>query len=127
MSDEEIQKHFETDDFSVGSEADRVAYRAVFRAISKERLTKISDSFAERIITKVVAQKKREARRDFIWLSFGVVFLVVGLIVTATLAGLHFELGFLREMSAYTGVFVFGIAIIFGFSWIEKRMLSKTA
>jgi hypothetical protein len=126
MSDEEIQKRFESGDFSVGSESDRASYRAVFRAISREPVTNVSDSFAERIVKKIVAQQKREARRDFIWLTFGVVFLLVGLIVTAALAGLKFELGFLEEMSGYAGVFIFGIATIIGFSWMEKRILAKT-
>jgi hypothetical protein len=126
MSDEEIQRNFESGDTSRLSEADQAAYRVVFGAISKEPLAKISDSFAERVVKKIITQKKREARRDFMWLSFGIIFLLVGLIVTAGLAGLRFELGFLKEMSGYAGVFIFGIAIIIAFSWIEKKTLSKT-
>lgn len=127
MSDEEIQKNFESGNPSRLSEADQAAYRVVFGAISKEPLAKISDLFAERVVKKIVAQKKRETRRDFVWLSFGIVFLVVGLIVTAAFAGLRLELGFLKEISGYAGVFIFGVVIILAFNWIEKKTLSKTA
>lgn len=126
MSDEEIQKNFESGDIRRLSEKDRASYSAVFRAISKEPSLRISDSFADRVVKKIMAQKKREARRDFVWLSFGVVFLVAGLIVTAVLAELRLELGFLKEMSGYAGVFIFGVAIIIAFNWIEKKTLSKT-
>jgi hypothetical protein len=126
MSDEEIQKKLESGGNPELSESDRASYSAVFRAISKEPLLRISDSFAERVVKKIVAQKKREARRDFVWLSLGVVFLAVGLIVTAAVAGLTFELGFLKEMSGYAGIFIFGIAIILAFNWLEKKVLSKS-
>lgn len=125
MSDEEIQKKFEAGDEPQISGLDHASYTVVFRAISKEPRLKISDSFAERVVKKIVAQRRREARRDFIWLSFGVVFLVVGLLVTAALAGLRLELGFLKEMSGYAGVFVFGVVLILAFNWIEKRALPK--
>jgi hypothetical protein len=127
MSDEEIQKRFEAGDVSQLSDRERTSYSAVFRAISKEPSLRISDSFAEQILKKIVAQRKREARRDFIWLSVGIVFLVIGLIVTAALSGLRFELGFLKEMSGYAGVFVFAIVLILAFNWIEKRALPKSA
>lgn len=122
MSEEEIQNAFESGQPSA-SDLDSRAYRAVFRSISKEPGLKISDSFAERVMKKIMIKKRREARRDFLWLSFGVLFLMIGLVVTAVIAGLRFQLGFLREMSGYAGVFVFGIVVILVFSWLEKKAL----
>jgi hypothetical protein len=125
MSDEEIQKRFESNLPVDGNDRDAASYREIFRIISTEPAMKISNSFAERVVKKIVAQKKGEARRDMIWLSFGVVFLLVGLVVTAAVAGLQLELGFLKDMSGYAGIFIFGIVVILTFNWIEKKTLSK--
>lgn len=125
MSDEEIQKLFDSNQQPEGDGGDVAAYQKVFRAISKEPSIKIGSTFAETVVKKIVAQKKREARRDFIWLSFGVVFLITGLIVTAVVAGLQLELGFLKDMSGYAGIFSFAIVVIFAFNAIERKLLSK--
>jgi hypothetical protein len=125
MSDEEIQKHFESNLPIEGRNRDADSYRELFRIVSKEPKLKINNAFAEGVVKKIVAKKKREARRDMIWLSFGVVFLLVGLIVTAAFAGLQSQLGFLKDMSGYAGVFIFGLAVILAFNWLEKKILSK--
>jgi hypothetical protein len=125
MSDEEIQKRFESNLPLAGNDRDVDSYREIFRIVSKEPKVKINNSFADGIVKKIMAMKKREARRDMIWLSFGVVFLLIGLVVTAAFAGLQFQLGFLKEMSGYAGVFVFGVAVIIAFNWLEKKTLSK--
>ena len=125
MSDEEIQKRLESNRPIDGNDRDVVTYRRLFEIISKEPKMKISNAFADDVVKKIVVQKKREARRDMVWLSFGVVFLLVGLVVTAAVAGLQFQLGFLKEMSGYAGLFVFGIAVIIAFNWLEKKTLSK--
>jgi uncharacterized YccA/Bax inhibitor family protein len=125
MSDEEIQKSFESNLPLDDNSQDVASYRKIFEIVSKEPVVKISNSFAEGVVKKIVVQKKREARRDIIWLTFGVVFLLVGLVVTAAFAGLQLELGFLKEMSGFVGIFVFGIVVILAFNWIEKRTLSK--
>lgn len=125
MSDEEIQKRFESGLPVEGNDRDIVFYREVFRIAGKEPRTKVGNAFAESVVKKIVVKKKREARRDIIWLSFGVVFLLIGLVVTAAIAGLQFELGFLKEMSGYAGVFIFGVAVIIAFNWLEKKTLSK--
>lgn len=122
MSDEEIQKQFESNDPPQGLDRDTIAYREIFKVLAKEPGVKLRADFAESIVRNIVVRKKRETRRDMIWLSFGVVFLLIGLIVTSVVAGLKFELGFLQEMS---GLLIFGAAIILLFNWIEKRTFSK--
>ena len=125
MSDEELQNLFDLAQQPDGDERDVAAYRKVFKAISKEPSLKIQTGFAGRVVMKIVAKKKREARRDLIWLSFGVVFLVTGLVVTTMVAGLQFQLGFLKDISSYAGIFIFATVIILGFNSIERKMVSK--
>ena len=122
MSDEEIQKQFESNDPPQGLDRDTIAYREIFKVLAKEPGVKLRADFAESIVRNIIVRKKRETRRDMIWLSFGVVFLLIGLIVTSVVAGLKFELGFLQEMS---GLLIFGAALILFFNWIEKRTFSK--
>lgn len=125
MSDEELQKLFDSNQQPEANGGDVTAYRKVFKAISKEPSLKIGSGFAESVVKRIVAKKKREARRDFIWLSFGVVFLVIGLIVTAAVAGLQFDFGFLNDMSGYAGIFTFAIVVILVFNVIERKLLFK--
>ncbi len=122
MSEEELQKQFETTTPPQGTDPDVAAYRKIFAALGKEPKLTISSDFAGAVVKRIVTKKKREARRDFFWLTFGVVFLLVGLIVTAVVAGLRFELGFLKEMS---GILIFSAAMILGFNWLEKKTLAK--
>jgi hypothetical protein len=125
--EEELQKSVEANQDLISGNPDAAAYREVFRILSKEPKSALGNSFADKLVKKIAAQKKREARRDLIWLSFGVVFLLAGLIVTALFAGLTLELGFLKEMSGYAGVFIFGAAMIVAFNWFEKRILPKSS
>jgi hypothetical protein len=125
--EEELQKKIEANPSQTPGDADAAAYREIFRIISQEPKSGLRNSFADKVVTKIVARKKLEARRDLIWLGFGVVFLFSGLIVTAAIAGLTFELGFLKDISGYAGVFAFGAAIIIAFHWFEKRILPKSS
>jgi divalent metal cation (Fe/Co/Zn/Cd) transporter len=122
--EEDLQKRIEQGDH-VENDLDAAAYSKLFSVIGNEPSINLSKNFAERISSMILLKKKKEARRDFLWLSFGVVFLVVGLIVTAALAGLTMQLGFLLEISAYAGVFIFGIVMIIAFNWLEKRTISN--
>jgi hypothetical protein len=120
--DEELQKKIEQGD-SFQNDLDAVVYRKIFDALGAEPKVSLPKGFADRISSMIVVRKKKEARRDFLWLSFGVVFLIVGLIITAALAGLKMQLGFLLEISAYAGVFVFGVGMIALFNLLEKRTI----
>jgi hypothetical protein len=121
--DEGLQRDFDANQIPVSNDPDVLAYKAVFNALEKEPRLNFSSAFAERIVGKIIAQRKREARRDLIWLTFGVTFLVIGLVVTAVLAGLRLEMGFLKDISAFTGIFIFGAAGIVAFNWLEKKTL----
>ena len=124
QKDEELQDRIENGTYA-GMELDAQAYRKLFSVIGQEPVVKLSKNFADRVSAKLVAARKRESKRDLVWLSFGVLFLLVGLIVTAALSGLQLQLGFLKEMSPYAGVFIFGILVIIAFNFVEKRAIPK--
>jgi hypothetical protein len=124
MSEDEIQRQFDSGIAPGSNDADTIAYKEVFRVLEKEPRIKISGDFASRVLQKIVARQQREARRDMIWLTFGVTFLVIGLIVTAVVAGLRFQFGLPKEMY---GIIVFSAAVIVIFNWIEKKTLVKRA
>ena len=124
--EEDLQKRIEVNASSDLRSVDERAYRTVFRALNREPKVNVRRNIAEAVVAKLILRKKREARRDFIWLTFGVVFLSIGLIVTVVLAGLQLQLGFLKDISAYAGVFVFGVILILAFNFFEKRTLLKT-
>lgn len=121
--EEELQSKVESQLDVPASNIEELAYQHVFRALTKEPKLDLPIHFADMILKKIVDKKKREARRDFFWLAFGVAFLLVGLIVTAAVAGLTLQLGFLKDISGYAGVLVFGATLIVLFNWVEKRVI----
>ena len=122
--EEELQKKIESGEL-VGADLDSIAYREVFRVLSKEPKTQLPMNFSEKIIMKVLAKKQKESARDMWWLGFGVFFLIIGFIVTAVVAGLKFELGFLKDMSSYAGLLVFGAVFILVLNWIDRKVVEK--
>lgn len=120
----EMQRKVESG-LGVEANADSDAYRRLFNVIGKQPKIQLSRNFVDGVVQRIEAKRKRESRRDLIWLGFGVLFLIIGLALTAILAGLQFHLGFLLEMSAYAGVFIFGSVMIVLFNWLEKRTLEK--
>ncbi len=124
-NDEELQRKIESGHTVDDNDVDAASYKLVFKALSKQNEIRLSQHFSETIIAKIQAKQKRAAFRDFLWLMFGVLFLIVGFITATIVAGLTFELGFLREISGYSGVFLFGAGFIFLLNWLEKRFVSK--
>jgi hypothetical protein len=121
--DEELQRKTEAGIFDDENDLDAASYKMVFKALSKQSEVKLSEHFSDSVITKIQARQKRTALRDFLWLLLGVTFLVVGFVIAFVVSGLQFEFGFLKQISSYSGVFIFGAIVIVIFNWVEKRLL----
>ena len=110
-NEEEIQKSLERGEMPNGDELDVRAYRQIFR------------DFAARIITRVKLRQQKRDSRDYFWFVAGLVFLAVASLTTILFSGLRFDLGFLKAMSDYKGLAVFGVAVVAFLNWLDKRLV----
>ena len=123
-NDEDLQGNIESGKAS-GDELDVRAYQEVFARLKKKPDLYLSADFADKIIVRVEQKQRRSASRDFFWLACGVSLLIVALVVAFVLSGFKPTLGFLKGMSAYAGLFVFGIAFILFLNRLEKKIIPR--
>jgi predicted exporter len=125
-NDEELQKNIEAGMSSNANDLDVKAYQEVFVRLGKKPQVNLSADFADAVIHRIEARQKKNASRDFFWLGFGVSLLVIALIVAAFMSGFKPTLGFLEGMSAYAGIFAFGIAFILFLNRIDKKIVPRS-
>lgn len=100
---------------------------AVSRMLSvlekEDRSVHLSGNFSAGIIQKIVQKQKRENR--FSWFGYlaGVLGIIVSLIISLLVVDFKIDLGFLKGISSYSGLFLFGIAFILVLNFIEKRII----
>ena len=124
--EEEIQKNIEAGRPTDDNDLDARAYKEVFRALkTSSPETSLPVNFADKIIARVIEKQKRESARDFFWFGVGIFLMIVALIVTIYYTGFKFNLGFLKGMSGYAGLFVFGVAFIILLNVLEKRIVPR--
>lgn len=126
FNDEELQRKIESGLPDEGS-VDARAYREVFNALSTEPKSSIAPNFADKVVSRVVAKNQKSEARDYFWLGFGLVFLLIGFVVALLVVGPVLNFGFLKDMSGYAGLFAFGAGIIIAFNWLDKRILQKNS
>jgi hypothetical protein len=124
-NDEDLQKKIESGNYSSGDELDVKAYQEVFARLRKKHDLYLSADFADKIVVRVQAKQRRAASRDFLWLGIGVSLLIIALIVAAIMSGFRPAFGFLKGMSAYAGVFAFGIAFILFLNRLDKKIVPR--
>jgi hypothetical protein len=121
--EEELQRKIEAGELAQENDPDIRAYQHVFRSLQHEPHVNLRPDFTDRIVKQVVAKNKRAAVRDLVWLGAGIFFLVVGLIVAVLITGFIPDLGFLKNMSGYTGLFIFAAAFLGVLNWLDKKVV----
>ena len=125
ISDEDLQKSIESGNKNLEDHPDARAYQEVFARLKKEPDSYLSPGFADKVIARIGEQQRRSTSRDFYWLAVGVFLLTVAMIVAIAFSGFKPGLGFLKGISAYAGVFVFGVAFILFLNRLDKKLLLK--
>lgn len=125
--DEELQKKFEMSQAPDEDTGDAMAYRHVFRALNAEPSSSLPSDFADRVVKALIQKQTVETRREMWWFGFGIFMLVVALAVAVGYTGFKMDLGFLKKMSAYSGIFVFGVAFVLALNFLEKKVLKQKA
>lgn len=124
--EEELQNNIEAGRQTGEDDADVKAYREVFRVLSKPPQTSLPPDFADRIVARIEEKREHESEKDLIWFSAGIAIMVLVLVATVLYTGFSLDLGFLKEMSGYAGLFIFGVAFIMLLNILDKKLVIKT-
>ena len=110
------------------------AYRTVFDAMKKGPSYKLPSNFADKVMVKIEMASQRSSSRELVWLYLGLASFVIaaGVAMVMTNFGelnfgeLNFDkidLGALKFISGYPGLFIFGGLFILGLQWIDKKFI----
>ena len=125
-NEDDLQKEIESGGYVSGDELDVKAYQEVFARLKKTPEAKLSVDFADKIIVRIIEKQQKTSSRDLYWLALGVSLLAIAVVVATVMTGFKPTLGFLKGISAYTGVFAFGVAFILFLNRLDKKFLSKS-
>lgn len=123
--EEEMQEKLERGQTPAGDGLDIKAYQAVFQALKKDPGYELRPDFAGRVAGRVMQSRKRGFSKDYLWFGSGIFFLIIALIGTILYTGFRFDLGFLKVMSDYKGLALFGIAFIVFLNWLDKKLVKE--
>jgi hypothetical protein len=101
------------------------AYHAVFKALKKDPGYDLRPDFAERVASRVMRHGKSGFSKDYLWFGAGIFFLIIAFIGTILYTGFRFDLGFLKVMSDYKGLAVFGFAFVAFLNWLDKKLVKE--
>ncbi|MBA4056551.1 MAG: hypothetical protein C0490_17685 [Marivirga sp.] len=121
--EEDLQKKIEAGIKPDAEEIDIQAYREVFSRLKSEPDFHLSTNFADSIVTRIAERKKHDASRDFFWFGAGTFLLFAALVTAVIMSGFKPNLGFLKNMSSYLGLFIFGVSFILILNFLEKRII----
>lgn len=123
--EDELQGKVESGAHLNETDPDVKAFRGVFRALSKENNAHLSTDFADRVVAKVVANRRTQDARDHFWFGTGIFILLIAFVGTILYTGFKIDFGFLKDFSGYAGPFVFGAGFILLLHWLDKRLIQK--
>lgn len=100
---------------------------AVARMISvleeEDNTIRLPVDFSEKVLQRVVQRQARELRFGWFGYFLGIFGLIICLIVSLVFVDFKIDMGFLKNISAYSGLFLFGAAFIFILHLIEKKLM----
>ena len=121
--EQEIQKSLEQGEAPKGEELDVTAYQQVFRVLGKEPGYELPGNFAARVVARVKARQQARDSRDYFWFGAGIFFLAIIFLATVVFTGFRLDFGFLKAMSDYSGLAMFGVVFVIFLNWLDKRLV----
>ena len=127
--EEELQKNVEGGRKPAGDDPDMQAYHEVFRRLNLEPDFQLSPAFSDKVVSRIL-EIRSNSYRDFVWLGIGIFFLIVSCMIAMWMSGVKLnlnirltDLGFLKNISGYAGLFAFGIIFIIVLNQLEKKII----
>jgi hypothetical protein len=123
--EEELQRRIEQGEIFPDDNVDAKAYQHIFKSLKYVSDQKVSASFADRVIQKILAKKQeKESAKDLWWLGTGIFLLIVALIIAFYYIGFKPQFGFLSAVGEDKGLIFLAVLLIVVFNKFEKKLLS---
>ena len=117
--EEELQHRIEKNQVN-GGDQDSRAYRTVFDALQREPEFQLSSKFLDSVLHRMEAT---EERSQYYWFAFVIMGFVFAAGVAVALTDFRPDFGFLKHISKFTGLFVFGAAFIILLHLVDKKLI----
>ena len=128
--EEELQQRAEKGNL-YGAEKDNLdakAYSEVFKALQNIPDYVVPVKFADSVMAKIKIKhsaKPSVFSSDYFWFGAGLTLLMALAGAAVVLTNFKIDMGFLNAMSAYKGLFLFGVAFIVILNVLDKRLVRK--
>ncbi len=119
--EEELQRLAEQQSMS-GTDKDSRAYKIVFEALHSDTDFQLSSRFADQVLGRL--QEQSDAR-EYVWFGLGIVLLLAAAVVAGVLTDFKPDMGFLKGMSRYFNLFIFGGLFILAIQWLDRKFVRK--
>lgn len=121
--DEIIQEEIEKGVYDI-NDVDYRAYRLVFNGVSRKPAVSLSPGFTSNVIKKIQQlREERSLRNDFMWLGIGLCAFIIATIISISMTSFKFDFGALGFINSYGGLLIFGLVLIMGLQWLDKKLL----
>lgn len=123
--EEELQKNIEKGLPAKGDASDIVAYQAILRAMKNQKAPSLSPDFSDKIVARIVAKERKSERKEMVWFVMGIAMIVISFIAIVLYTGFKPDFGFLKNISRYSGVLIFGAVFVFALHLVDKFLIRQ--
>ena len=83
---------------------------------------RLTEGFSETVVQRMIKKQARENRFGWLGYFLGIFGLIVCLVISLVAVDFTPDFGFLKNMSHYSGLFIFGTAFILILNLLEKKI-----
>lgn len=123
--EEELQKNLEEGKTPIGDDLDVRAYQSVFTALKNEPTIFLHKSFADRVVSVVERNQRKNTFREYFWIGIGMLLLLSAFSTAIMLTDFKISAGIFSGLSSYKGLLIFGVSFIGLLHWLDKRFLKN--
>ena len=96
-------------------------------ALSREPDFELSAEFTDRLVSMMVAAKRKEERLEIFWIGLGAFLFLITLIVWIVLTDFKISLSSFPFLRNHLGLVCFGIVFITLLNWLDKKLVRKNS
>jgi hypothetical protein len=112
---------------TVSSEEVEAVARMLTVLDNEDKVIGLPSDFSDKVINQILQKQANENRFGWFGYFLGIFCLIICLIVSLAFVDFKIDFGFLKNISAYYGLFLFGAAFIFILHLIEKKVMRFTS
>lgn len=120
---EKLKALLEQENHTVSKEEVEAVVRMLSVLEDEDKAMRLPANFSEKVIQQVVKKQVKENRFGWFGYFLGIFGLIVCFIISLAVVDFKLDFGFLKNISGYSGLFIFGAAFIFFLNLIEKKLI----